>query len=109
CQSVLWRVAEIVDEISSSEYAIDHRLSRLRWKPQEPSSFSLPPQACRCVARMISDDHLNSNITRTLFVFHPRYQGTPPSCEVAGICARMGAFPAALWHNSAGSASTHLC
>jgi hypothetical protein len=30
---VLWRVAEIVDEISSSEYAIDHRLSRLRWKP----------------------------------------------------------------------------
>src|SRR5215475_15999904 len=32
CQSVLWRVTEIVDEISSSEYAIDHRLSRLRWK-----------------------------------------------------------------------------
>jgi hypothetical protein len=29
---VLWRVTEIVDEISSSEYAIDHRLSRLRWK-----------------------------------------------------------------------------
>jgi len=29
---VLWRVTEIVDEISSSEYAIDPRLSRLRWK-----------------------------------------------------------------------------
>jgi hypothetical protein len=26
-------VAEIVEEISSSEYAIDHRLSRLRWMP----------------------------------------------------------------------------
>ena len=23
-----------MDEISSSEYAIDHRLSRLRWKPR---------------------------------------------------------------------------
>ena len=29
---MLWRVTEIVDKISSSEYAIDHRLSRLRWK-----------------------------------------------------------------------------
>jgi hypothetical protein len=26
-------VAEIVAEISSSEYAIDHRLSRFRWMP----------------------------------------------------------------------------
>jgi putative transposase len=26
-------VAEILEETSSSEYAIDHRLSRLRWKP----------------------------------------------------------------------------
>jgi hypothetical protein len=26
-------VAEIVDEISSSEYAIDDRLSRFRWMP----------------------------------------------------------------------------
>ena len=34
---MLWRVAEIVDEISSSEYAIDHRLSRLRWKPDGSS------------------------------------------------------------------------
>jgi hypothetical protein len=32
---VLWRVTEIVDEISSSEYAIDHRLSRLRWKLEQ--------------------------------------------------------------------------
>jgi hypothetical protein len=30
---VLWRIAEIVDEISSSEYAIDHGLSRFRWIP----------------------------------------------------------------------------
>jgi len=27
-------VAEIVEEISSSEYAIDDRLSRLRWMPE---------------------------------------------------------------------------
>ena len=26
-------MAEILEETSSSEYAIDHRLSRLRWKP----------------------------------------------------------------------------
>ena len=31
---MLWKVAEIVDEISSSEYAIDHRLSRFRWIPE---------------------------------------------------------------------------
>ena len=36
-------------------------------------------------------------------------QEPPASCEVAGLFARMGAFPAALWHNSACSASTHLC
>jgi hypothetical protein len=38
---VLWRVAEIVDEISSSEYAIDHRLSRLRWKPSRQQSVEI--------------------------------------------------------------------
>jgi hypothetical protein len=27
-------VAEILEETSSSEYAIDHRLSRLKWKPR---------------------------------------------------------------------------
>jgi hypothetical protein len=39
-----------------------------------------------------------------------RYPQEPPSsCEVTCIFARMGAFPAALWHNSGGIASTHLC
>jgi hypothetical protein len=35
-------VAEIVDEISSSEYAIDDRLSRFRWMPE--IYFNLSPE-----------------------------------------------------------------
>jgi hypothetical protein len=47
---MLWKVAEIVDEISSSEYAIDHRLSRFRWIP--PSSISPKNQALGGIDRV---------------------------------------------------------
>jgi len=33
-------VAEIVEEISSSEYAIHHRLSRFKWMPLSPEYCS---------------------------------------------------------------------
>jgi hypothetical protein len=40
---VLCRVAEIVEEFRSSEYAIDHRLSRLRWIPPGKSLVVYEP------------------------------------------------------------------